>query len=181
MNTKDKILKSALKLFAKNGIDKTSTKKITKDAGIAEGTLFVHFSTKQELIDSLYLDIKRKMLIESGVGIDPKKSVEKNIRETARLFIDYLSKHSNEMIFMELIEKDPQISDTARSEAQRTYEETTKTLKQWIKQGALKKVEYELLHDTLWNMMLAMAKYCKDNKKKVNDRMLNMIWGAIRR
>ena len=55
LSTKDKIQKSALKLFAKQGVKNTSTAQITKDAGVASGTLFVHYKSKQVLIDSLYL------------------------------------------------------------------------------------------------------------------------------
>ena len=37
LSTKDKIQKSALKLFAKQGVKNTSTAQITKDAGVASG------------------------------------------------------------------------------------------------------------------------------------------------
>lgn len=57
--TKNKILKSALNLFVEQGIDRTTTVEITKKAGIAEGTLFLHFETKQKLIDALYVKIKK--------------------------------------------------------------------------------------------------------------------------
>ena len=60
MNTKEKILKSAQKLFVAQGVDKTSTAQICKEVGIASGTLFVHFKTKQDLIDAIYLQKKQQ-------------------------------------------------------------------------------------------------------------------------
>jgi AcrR family transcriptional regulator len=33
---------------------------IAQDAGVATGTLFHYFKTKEELIESLYLDIKKE-------------------------------------------------------------------------------------------------------------------------
>jgi AcrR family transcriptional regulator len=47
--TKEKILASALELFREHGLDGTTTKQISKKAGIAEGTLFNYFKTKEDL------------------------------------------------------------------------------------------------------------------------------------
>ncbi len=47
--TKEKILAAALALFREKGLDGTATKEISKKAGIAEGTLFNYFATKEDL------------------------------------------------------------------------------------------------------------------------------------
>jgi AcrR family transcriptional regulator len=47
--TKEKILAAALALFRENGLEGTTTKQISKRAGIAEGTLFNYFRTKEDL------------------------------------------------------------------------------------------------------------------------------------
>lgn len=47
--TRQKILKAALELFRKRGLDATTTKMISTKAGIAEGTLFNYFKTKEDL------------------------------------------------------------------------------------------------------------------------------------
>lgn len=47
--TKEQILAAALELFRKQGLEATTTKQISKMAGIAEGTLFNYFKTKEDL------------------------------------------------------------------------------------------------------------------------------------
>lgn len=47
--TKEQILAAALELFSKQGLDKTTTRQISRKAGIAEGTLFNYFKTKEDL------------------------------------------------------------------------------------------------------------------------------------
>jgi AcrR family transcriptional regulator len=47
--TKEQILAAALELFRKNGLEGTTTKQISRRAGIAEGTLFNYFKTKEDL------------------------------------------------------------------------------------------------------------------------------------
>lgn len=56
MDTKDKILQSALKLFVEKGFN-VSTSAITKDAGVSAGILFHYFPTKNDLIIDLYTKI----------------------------------------------------------------------------------------------------------------------------
>src|SRR6202041_1329074 len=46
---KQAILAAALKLFAEKGFYNTSTRAISRKAGIAEGTLFNYFETKEDL------------------------------------------------------------------------------------------------------------------------------------
>ena len=51
------ILETALKLFVTEGVT-VPTARIAKDAGVANGTLFNYFPSKQDLMDAIYLDIK---------------------------------------------------------------------------------------------------------------------------
>jgi AcrR family transcriptional regulator len=47
--TKQRILRAALELFKAKGFEGTTTKEISKKSGIAEGTLFNYFKTKEDL------------------------------------------------------------------------------------------------------------------------------------
>jgi AcrR family transcriptional regulator len=47
--TKLRILQAALQLFRERGLEGTTTKQISRKAGIAEGTLFNYFETKEDL------------------------------------------------------------------------------------------------------------------------------------
>lgn len=73
---KQKILEAALKLFNEKGIDNTSTSLISKDAGVATGTLYLYFETKVDLIIELGTSIQEESitsfldLIGSKVGYE---------------------------------------------------------------------------------------------------------------
>jgi AcrR family transcriptional regulator len=47
--TKERILRAALELFREKGFEGTTTKEISRRSGIAEGTLFNYFKTKEDL------------------------------------------------------------------------------------------------------------------------------------
>jgi AcrR family transcriptional regulator len=57
---KQQIMNAALKLFVENGFHGTSTAEIAKTAGVATGTLFHHFKTKQELINNQHFSTTSK-------------------------------------------------------------------------------------------------------------------------
>lgn len=46
-STRDRILKAALRLFARKGYDGTTTRDLATAAKVAEGTLFRHFANKR--------------------------------------------------------------------------------------------------------------------------------------
>lgn len=50
IETRDRILKAALRLFAKRGFEATTTRDLAEAAGVAEGTLFRHFPTKKAIL-----------------------------------------------------------------------------------------------------------------------------------
>ncbi len=54
---KQALLEAATVAFAQSGIA-ASTSAIARSAGVAEGTLFRYFATKDELLNELYLAIK---------------------------------------------------------------------------------------------------------------------------
>ena len=45
-----------MELFAKKGYDATSIEEITSVVGIAKGTLYYHFSSKEEILDFLIVE-----------------------------------------------------------------------------------------------------------------------------
>lgn len=64
--TKRKIFETSMKLFAEKGYDATSIEEITATVGVAKGTLYYHFSSKEEIFG---------FLIEEGVKL-LKNSIE---------------------------------------------------------------------------------------------------------
>jgi len=50
-----KVLDSAIRLFSEKGYANTSTSEIAKEAGVAEGTIFRHYGTKDNLLLSIIL------------------------------------------------------------------------------------------------------------------------------
>ena len=72
-NTKEKILEEALKLFAQSGYMGTSMNEIASRLGVTKAALYKHYSSKQEILDSIVermnqMDVKRAKEYEMPDG-----------------------------------------------------------------------------------------------------------------
>lgn len=65
VNTHDRILEAAIKLFSEKGFNGTTTKEIAERAEVNEALIFRHFSTKRDLYGAI---IEKK--INEGPGIE---------------------------------------------------------------------------------------------------------------
>lgn len=63
---KNEILDAASELFARKGFDGTSTGDILEKVGIARGTLYYHFKSKEDIMDALIERIGVGMLSTAG-------------------------------------------------------------------------------------------------------------------
>src|ERR1035438_1859976 len=66
------ILGAATKVFAERGLS-AATSAISAAAGIAEGTLFTYFTTKDELVNALYREIKLELADAMMSAFPPKE------------------------------------------------------------------------------------------------------------
>jgi AcrR family transcriptional regulator len=69
------ILEAALRIFAERGIANSPTSAISSEAGVAEGSLFTYFKTKDELMGELYLELRMEFsryLTDFPHGEDPR-------------------------------------------------------------------------------------------------------------
>ena len=65
-NTREKILETAIELFAEKGFNGTTTKEIAEAAEVNESLIFRHFSTKRELYGAI---IEKKIDDEPGIEL----------------------------------------------------------------------------------------------------------------
>lgn len=71
---KNEILDVAERLFRTKGFDSTSTTDILNEIGIARGTLYYHFKSKEEILDAM-IDRMTNRLIEKAEAIAARKEI----------------------------------------------------------------------------------------------------------
>ena len=89
--TKEKILEAALSLFSSRGYSGTPTKEIARTAGVAELTVFRHFSSKERLFEEV---INRYTFLPELKGMIPEvkdMEYEEALYEMGKKYLERLS------------------------------------------------------------------------------------------
>jgi AcrR family transcriptional regulator len=75
------LLEAALELFARDGLQSVPTSAISRAAGVATGTLFVYFESKEQLINELYLGVASRFVGELLQALAPDSGPEARLRQ----------------------------------------------------------------------------------------------------
>lgn len=97
---KNEILDVAERLFGTKGFDNTSTSDILNEIGIARGTLYYHFKSKEDILDAM-IDRMTGRLVERAAEIIKKKEIP----VWQRLTIMMRALNVNEPIGQEIMEQ----------------------------------------------------------------------------
>jgi len=77
--TRQRLVRAALELFTAQGYHVTTTPLIAKKAGVAEGTIYRHFASKQHLLNELYRAAARwgRRLVEEAdaLNVGPREKL----------------------------------------------------------------------------------------------------------
>jgi AcrR family transcriptional regulator len=82
-DTKYRIERAALTLFVARGVTATTTKEIALAAGIAEGTIYRHFATKEAMAEELFLRVHTAIAQE----LDRAQRAKSTLKEKARAIV----------------------------------------------------------------------------------------------
>ena len=82
------ILSAATRVFAERGLG-APTAAITSAAGVAEGSLFTYFKTKDELVNALYREIKLELADAMMSGFPRKRTVRHRLEHVWNHYVDW--------------------------------------------------------------------------------------------
>lgn len=113
-NSRDALVRAALHLIVTQGYHRTTTDQIARTAGVAAGTLYVHFKSKE----SLALEVFRRCAESASVGMFDGLAKAQTTAERVRAMITYVfdwcEKHSEEAIYLFLLRHSEMFKDTKR-------------------------------------------------------------------
>lgn len=80
---RNEILDVAERLFCAKGFDNTSTNDILKEIGIARGTLYYHFKSKEDILDAMIERLTNQMVAKaSAIALDESIPVLERLTRT---------------------------------------------------------------------------------------------------
>jgi len=180
-----KILDSALKLFVEYGFHGTPTSKIAEEAGVANGTLFNKFATKDELIVALYVDIKSRMIDYITVNTVHENTIKDTLKGQYLASLYWALDNKYEFLFVEQFKTSPFLSLIAPEE----IEKSVKPFLDMIQLGINEKIIKPLPVDYLFmlissqtyglNQYLLKNEFSKSKQHQVISDTFELLWEMI--
>lgn len=179
------ILSASVKLFVERGFHGTSTAQIAKSAGVATGTLFHYFKTKEELINRLYLFSKESMINEINNSYNSNESLKNNVKFLWIKLVDFGLNKPDMFQFILSFHCSPYITSLTKKEVETQFEGVAEAYLVGIEKQLIKDVSYELIMDFLWGSIVATINYFEKYPEKVDQKNKEMafelFWDGISR
>lgn len=185
MNKKEQIFNTALKLFNQYGFDKTPTSQIAKEAGVATGTLFHFFSTKEDLINSLYLRCKESMISRTILHIDEEVEYRNKMRCLYLNFLGWGLNNTEEFLFFQQFSNSVYINERTKEEGKSKFESLIVLLKEGIDIKVLKDISIEYLVAITTSLIMSNLNYFIEHRKAIEDHefvesTFEIVWNTMK-
>ena len=182
---REKILATALALFTERGFFGTPTSLISKEAGVATGTLFFYFPTKEELIDTLYRTIKSEAAQVMCQNFSREKTAVAKLRRVGFNAIEWGIEHPAKQKFMEQFAYSPFVSTNAHEEGMSHFLFLKDLVGDGIREGTIRNIDPDLLFCMMassFSGLIARAYAEKDpaRRKKIIDEGLDFIINGMK-
>ena len=91
--TRERLLRAALELYGTTGFAATTTPELARRAGIAEGTIYRHFKSKEALLNAVFQGVQGWMLkLCKEQAADREITAKERLMRIARALIDAAAK-----------------------------------------------------------------------------------------
>ncbi|QIR13761.1 TetR/AcrR family transcriptional regulator [Shewanella aestuarii] len=181
------LLDSALSLFVKQGFHATSTASIAKAAGVATGTLFHHFPSKDAILNELFINIKQSFADSIIQTSQLTGNIEQDANTLWQSAIDWaIANPLKQTFFLQFsfsVEINPSIRQQAMNEILGFIVEL---IEQGLKQNVIADFPVPLLLENCHGQYLAAIRFFTDNPQLGQDSTyrqasFQLFWRAMKK
>jgi len=158
---------------------------ILERANAGSGTLYNYFSSKEDLIDTLYAGIRKKSSDNISAGIRSEGDVKEWFEEFVGIFLDYSISNLEEMIFVEEYSYYLYTKGTETDIGETDYYKDILALyAKGMEQGHIKKMQMSMAMQIVNGIVMVIARGVRSGKTQLSseDRqiVIDACWNAIK-
>ncbi|PYT95763.1 MAG: TetR family transcriptional regulator [Acidobacteria bacterium] len=177
------ILDAATRLFAERGLTAAPTSDISKQAGIAEGTLFTYFKTKNDLINALYREIKLELADAMMSDFPRKKNIHTRLRHVWDRYVNWGIANPKQRKVLAQLQVSGVLTKESRDAGSAPFVEFQTMIRHAIEQRVFRNdLPVELISKSLAALVEATIDLTVSNRSKAKqyrDSGFQMFWAAI--
>jgi AcrR family transcriptional regulator len=179
------ILDAAMRLFAERGLAAAPTSEISKQAGVAEGTLFTYFNTKDDLINALYREIKLELADAMMSDFPRKKDVGARLRHVWDRYVNWGIANPRQRKVLAQLQVSEVLTEESRNAGSAPFVEFQIMIREAIERRVFRNdVPAELISRSLAALVEATIDLTVSNPsraKQYRDSGFQMFWAGITR
>jgi len=177
------ILDAATRLFAERGLTAAPTSEISKEAGVAEGTLFTYFKTKDDLINALYREIKLELADAMMSDFPRKKKVATRLRHVWDRYVNWGIANPKQRKVLAQLTVSEVLTKESREAGSAPFVEFQAMIRDAIEQRVFRNdVPVELISRSLAALVEATIDLTVSDRskaKRYRDSGFQMFWAGI--
>jgi AcrR family transcriptional regulator len=177
------ILDAATRLFAERGLTAAPTSEISQQAGVAEGTLFTYFKTKDDLINALYREIKLELADAMMSDFPRKKKVSIKLRHVWDRWVNWGIANPKQRKVLAQLAVSEVLTQESRDAGSAPFVEFQSMIRDAIEQRLFRNdVPVELISRSLAALVEATIDLTVSNRSKAKqyrDSGFQMFWAGI--
>jgi len=182
---REAVLNSTLALIKEHGFHGTPMSQIAKHAGVAAGTIYHYFDSKETLIVELYVHVKNKLAAAIIAGDDETMSYKDRFFISMINHYNFYVENEAALTFLELYVNSPFVKNYPEIDSQLFVDKVHTFFNYGIENAYFKNIDPRLLAPTIKGTLAAAAKFqlsehivfSKDDIREV----VNIIWDGIKR
>jgi AcrR family transcriptional regulator len=177
------ILDAATRLFAERGLTAAPTSEISKKAGVAEGTLFTYFRTKDDLINALYREITLELADAMMSDFPRKKKIGTRMRHVWDRYVNWGIAHPKQRKVLGQLTVSEVLTKESRDAGSAPFVEFQAMIRDAIEQGLFRNdVPVELISRSLAALVETTIDLTASNPSKAKhyrNSGFQMFWSGV--
>ncbi|MBI9052868.1 MAG: TetR/AcrR family transcriptional regulator [Bacteroidales bacterium] len=184
MSKREQILYSTLELITELGFHATPMSLIIKKSNAAAGTIYHYFKSKEDLIDTLYSDLKEEM----GKAIIQNLDLELNYKEKFFLICNnlfsFFTENPKKFEFLEDYANSPLIHKEIKEINRRHYQQALDFIESGIQIGMLRELPLILMINLIFGNISCFSRMIILEEIEPTEELLNKViqssWDSVK-
>jgi TetR/AcrR family fatty acid metabolism transcriptional regulator len=128
-NKRERIIAAAARLFGDKGYHDTTTAEIAESAGVAAGTIYIYFSSKEELLVAVFEEFLGRHMERLREGVEREKTPKEKLNRLLALGLELMQNNPDSArIFLSQLRQSTQMITTVAKRSSRIYKDIIESI-----------------------------------------------------
>jgi AcrR family transcriptional regulator len=169
-STKERIFKAAISTFSKSGFYKSTMDDIAENAGVAKGTLYYHFKSKDEILEFLIDEGLNMLKNEIYEKIDKLNNAVEKLRAAIFVQSDFLYKYGDFItVLLSQIWGNGELQEKFREKLYSYLKIIENIIKEGINEKLIVECDEKIVSSAFFGMISSILVFKLRNKEKFDS------------